>query len=202
MNYGEIKTAVAGVAHRTDLTALMDTFLLQAESDIRSDVRMLANEATTTLTLTTRTVAQPAGFMGVRRMVLNQADNPRQLEFLPPERLYASNIYTESGDPSVYTIEGSNFIFAPAPSGSPEALLHYISAFDAFTADGDTNDLATDYPGAYIYGMLKYLAIHIQDTENASVWSDIYRSNVGRANKETRRARTGARMIRTGVPTP
>lgn len=202
MNYGQIKTAVAGVVHRTDLTSLMDTFLAQAEADIRADVRMLENEATTTLTLSSRTIAQPSGFMGVKRMVLNKADNPRQLEYLPPERLYASEVYTLSGDPSAYTIEGNNFVFAPNPSGSPQALLHYFKAFDAFTVDGDSNALSTNYPGAYIYGMLKYLAIHIQDTENADTWSKIYGSNVNRANKETRRSRRGARMIRTGVPTP
>lgn len=203
MNYGDIKTAVTNIAVRSDLTAYMSTFTKQAESDIRSDVRVPEMEATATLSLTSRTVALPTGCLGVRRIVIDRSTAPWDLDYLPPNRLYSAAAYHESGgNPFAYTIEGTNLVFAPAPADNPNALVHYYKAFDAFSLDADTNALSTDHPNVYIYGMLKYVGIFLHDTEKAGLWSQLYASAVSKANGEAMRRRRGPRSARTGVSTP
>ncbi len=203
MNYGQIKTAVAEIAVRSDLTAHMSTFIAQCESDIRSDVRSPDMETTATLTLSSRTVALPAGCLSVRRIVMNKTTSPWDLDYLTPSSLYSSSIYHESGgDPAAFTIEGNNLVFAPEPANSPEALIHYFKAFDAFTLDSDTNALSQNHPNVYLYGMLKYVGVFLHDTEKAGLWSQMYASSVAKVNGEAQRQRRGPRAQRTGGATP
>lgn len=200
MNYGEIKTAVSGVLMRSDLSSSYDTFLAQTEADIRADVRVPSMEATATLTLSSRTVAVPTGFLAVRRIVMNSSTSAA-LDYLPPDRLYSSSIYHDSGDVAAYTIEGGNFVFAPAPANSPEALLHYWKAPTAFSADSDNNAISNEFPQIYIYGMLVYAGILI-DEARTETWLGAYRGAVNRANETARRGRSGTRLMRTGHAAP
>lgn len=201
MNFGELKSNAADFMDRGDISAGVLLCITLAEADIRRDIRMRENEATTTLTLTTRTVAVPSGFLAVKRLVMNSTVDAA-LDYLPPDRLYSSNVYHDSGTPKAYTIEGTNFIFAPEPSGSPEALLHYYKAFDVFAADADENALSINYPGAYLFGTLKHAGLYLRDKEQVVTYATAYNEEVAKINAEARRGRQGMRLRRTGMPAP
>lgn len=150
--YAQLKTAVAGWLHRSDLTTLIPDFVSLCEADIRRDLRVREMEQSATGSLSGSTLAIPTGFLEMRRVML--AD--RVQTYLTPAEF--NSVRTSSTDS--YTILGTNFVFQAA-SGSYQ--IDYYKAFDAFSADGDTNWLLTNHPDAYLFGSLAWACTYTQD---------------------------------------
>ena len=150
--YAQLKTAVAGWLHRSDLTTLIPDFVSLCEADIRRDLRVREMEQSATGALSGSTLAIPTGFLEMRRVML--AD--RVQTYLTPAEF--NSVRTSSTDS--YTILGTNFVFQAA-SGSYQ--IDYYKAFDSFSADGDTNWLLTNHPDAYLFGSLAWACTYTQD---------------------------------------
>lgn len=162
-NYGELKTAVANWAARSNLTARIPEFVSIAEGYIHYGImapnkrwaveplRIRAMEASADVTISAQTAALPTGYLAARRFYLDGADK-RQLDFLPPTDFWSRYAASDVGTPTAYTIEGENFVFAPVGSGTGKIL--YYRAFDALSDDADTNWLLTNQPGAYLFATL------------------------------------------------
>lgn len=190
--YAVLKSDIADFLAREDdpeLKVMIPTFIRLCEAKIRRDVRVRAMETSTDLTIDSRTEAVPTGFLETRRLVLDVTGS-RALDYLTPERLYASNIFEEQGAPSVYTIEGDNFVFAPEPSSSFTGKLLYFKAFDALSAEIDTNWLLTNAYDVYLYGALVSASEYVK--EDPSRWENRYMQAVDRVNYRDQMSKLGA----------
>lgn len=200
--FAQLKTDVASYLARSDLTATIPTFVQLCESRIRDQVRVAQMETTDdAFALTAQTVAVPTGFIGVRRIIIDSTSG-RALNYLPPERFWGATISTETSTPEAYTIEGTNFVFAPAPSTSINAKLLYIKAFDALSADSDTNWLLANHYDVYLYGTLAEAKGFIEDDEQGNKWLGLFNDAVSRVNGTANRGRRGAVLKRFGNTPP
>ncbi len=150
--YAQLKTAVASWLHRSDLTTLIPDFISLCAADIARDVRVREMEQSATGSLSGSTLAIPAGFLEVRRVMLAN----RVQTYVTP--LEFNSVRTSATDN--YTILGTNFVFQPA---ADDYQIDYYKNFDAFSADGDTNWVLTNHPDAYLFGSLAWACTYTQD---------------------------------------
>lgn len=145
MNWGEIKTAVAAYTHRSDLTALMPTFLELAEQRIyygeanSPKVRCAAMRQSTTLA----NGARPAGFLEAIKVA--EAGSPEKfLEYRPLERM--------PQEWNAYTWDGQTLVLSQ-DQGFPIDLTYYARLTTPL-ADSDENWLMANAPGVYLSSIL------------------------------------------------
>ena len=173
--YAELKTALANFSDRSDLTTRLPEFVALAETRIfygsqeapfNSDpLRIRAMETSSDLTISAQTVALPTRYLGLRRQYIS-GDNGLKINMVSPDAFWNNHAgSTDSGRPFEYTIEGEYFVFGPSPDATYTGKLLYWQKFAALSADGDTNWLLTNAPGAYLQGALIELYDYLKDFE-------------------------------------
>jgi hypothetical protein len=164
MNYGQLKTAVAAWANRSDLTSLLDTFRDLAEQriyfgspDLAVDQMRLAAMLTT---VTPFDGTLPADCLQIERLSASLSSTvKRTLEYRSLEQIAPHQVIT--GQPSFYSVQGSAVIFGPTFSYDVELL--YYARFTTPSADADTNYLLTNASGVYLYAMLIEIGQYLKD---------------------------------------
>lgn len=145
MNWGQIKAAVAAYTHRTDLDALMPTFLALAEQRIyygemnTPKVRCAAMRQFATLANGTR----PAGFLEAIK-VAESGSPDKPLEYRPIERM--------PQECRAYTWDGSTLVLSQ-DQGFPVDLTYYAKLTTPIS-DGDSNWIMDNTPAIYLAAML------------------------------------------------
>lgn len=191
--YADLTSDIVTWLDRDDLSFQMPLFVRLCEADIRRDVKIRAQETAVDLTLSSRIIPVPSGFMQARRLYLDD-DFDRSITYLSPLRFYAAQIYQGSGRVQAYTIEGDNFIFAPDPSGDPTAKLLYYKALDPIQTSGE-NWISNNAYDIYLYGTLMHAAIFLRDKEGAVAYQSLYRQAVNKLGAEEGRARIGGSSL-------
>lgn len=205
--FSELKTAVGNwLGGRSDLDARIPEFVTMAEARLnygadapfQSDRLRIDTMLTTSdvaLSADTATASLPTGYLEARRMYLS-GDTKRTLDYIAPTLFWGMNGANQSGLPRSYTIEGSSLVFAPVPDSAYTLKLLHYKAFDALSADDDTNWLLTNAPNAYLYGTLLEASIYTRNTSNQQLYLGLFRSAVNGLNKSSAMSQTsGAPMV-------
>jgi len=205
-NYSELKNAVQNWIGRTDSDFInrVDEFIDLTEDRIHygfgepgdqyysAPLRIRGMETTGTLTINGQTIAVPTGFLEERRIYLN-TDPKNDLVYLPPDRFWASTAGSRSagGKPVMYTIEGSNFIFAPSPDATYSGKVLYAKKMDALSNSTPTNWLITNAPSVYLYGALHEAMIWDYNDEGALKYINLYNGKINALARQDRLSKTG-----------
>jgi hypothetical protein len=154
MNWGEIKAAVAAYAHRSDLTAMLPTFLQLAEQRIyfgeanAPKVRVSAMRQFVTLA----DGARPTDFLDAIKLAEHdKPDSPltyRTLDRMPCEF-------------RAFSWDGQTLVLSRDQEFPVD--LTYHAKFDTPAADGDTNWLMTNAPGVYLASLLVEVGRYTRD---------------------------------------
>lgn len=190
MNWGELKAAVAAYTHRSDITALMPTFLELAEQRIyygeanSPKVRCAAMRQSTTLANGTR----PAGFLEAIKVA--EAGSPEKfLEYRPLERM--------PQDVRAYTWDGDTMVLSQ-DQGFPVDLKFY-SKLSTPVADGDSNWLLDNTPAIYLASMLVEVHRWAKDDATAAREAANYSSAVNALTSQEKAAAMSGSSLRTKV---
>lgn len=195
--YAVLKSDVADWLLRDDLTNAIPSFIRLCEANIRRDVKVRAMETSASITITSGVATLPDGFIEARRLILDNSTY-WALDYLPPDVLYSTQVYIESGSAVAYTIEGDSLIFRP--SASESGLLLYSKAFDALADDSDTNWLLTNAYDIYLYGTLIHTAPYLKDDARLMVWGEMYAKAVAGINKQSSLSQFAGSALKTMVP--
>lgn len=188
-NFGELKTAIANYAHRSDLTDMMSTFVSLASSRINKMLRVKEMEERATDSISSSPHPTPNDMIEMRNFQITNGGNREALRYLTPEQIDAEYGSAGSGLPRAYTVFDSQIELGPTPDGTYAAEMYYIAKVSALSADSDTNDVLTYYPEIYLYASLMEAAIYTEDDELAQKWLGLFEQEVYRANEATKRAR-------------
>lgn len=168
MNWGQIKATVAAYANRTDLAAMMPTFLELAEQRIYNGGAegevpplRLSNMLTT---VNPASLALPADFIEMKRVsAVMDGTYKKALDFKPLEVMASQE--TASGQPTYYSLQNTTLVYAPTFSFPVEII--YYARFPALVADADTNWLTNNASTAYISAMLIEVGYYLRDNDLA-----------------------------------
>lgn len=201
-SYGELKTAVANWMNRTDLEDRIPEFINIAAAKLNhgfgtdkfqvEPVRIDAMIESADLSPDANGLAaKPTGFLEARRLYVNGDPNDT-VEYLTPEDFWGRAGASDDGSPVFYTIEGSNFVFAPNGSGYTVKLLYY-KKFDAFSTDDDTNWLIDNYPFIYQSGALAEAYAYIEEPAMSQHWqAQFIQAVLGLQASSDRESRSGS----------
>ena len=193
--YTEVKTAIANWLNRSDLTTeISDDFIKLVEAEYNSKLRIKAMlTSDSSFSITGETVAVPTGFLQIRDFYIVSGSAKYSLTYMPPTQMDQIKGGSTSGRPTVYTILGSNFRFAPTPDATYTATLNYYKAIDALSGSTATNYILTNHPGVYLYGSLYHAANFLGGIEPRQVqqWQQQYTTALERLERNDREDQYG-----------
>lgn len=174
MTRAELLEKAKRYAHgRTDLEDLLPSFLLSAETDLKSGVpvgeplRLHDDIRTQTLYLSNGSTALPSGCAQVIRVTTDDGG-----------RYHAPEGYTGEG----YTIEGNSL----KATGSSVEVSYYIDLLP-LENDDDDNSISRQYPSIYLSLIAANIGIFMLDTEFAAVQRAEASRQIKAVNAEHRR---------------
>jgi len=186
MTYGELKAAIAGYLHRTDLTTEIIDFITRGEQRIGRDARLVENRILATVTPSSGIAALPTRFAEMRRVSTGTGSS---LRILTPVSAHAANNFGSSGNALAYYISGSINLL---PSSDTDIDIDYYEYPEPLAGSGDSalRPILTRYENLYINAAMAEASLFIQDYEAYGIWSQRYVAELQQANKAAAEAYT------------
>ena len=187
-NYTELQASLANWLNRSDLTTeIANDFIVLAEKDFNSKLRIRKQIAQTTITLTAgvETIALPSDFLQVRDFYILSGTQKYAMTYMTPPQMDQIRGTNTSGMPRVYTILGDTFRFSPIPDSNYSAVLNYYQQFNALSASNATNYILTNHPSIYLYGSLYHASNFLGGIEpnQAGQWEKMYQTALERLDR-------------------
>ena len=174
-----VEAEAASYLHRTDMTAVITTFMDRANTRVGQDFRTTSNTQSATLTSGSGYLL-PADF---KEMISVSTSGSGGLYALQPVSLTQNIDYgTAGGNAWGYAIAGG--YLQPTPGIASNINISYYAAL-ALPAVG-TNLLLTVYPNAYLWYGLFQASLYIQDREAVGEYLELYQDEMRRANAVNR----------------
>ena len=156
--YANLKSSVANWLGRSDLTNEIGDFVKLCEQDFNAKLvnhgyNRMINEAT--IVANAESEDLPTGFLGVNSIYVD-GSSKKSLNYVTPQQAFSSNMGSQNGEPSAYTIINSKIYFYPIPSTSYDVKMFYYKQFTSLASDSDTNDILTNHPDIYLFGTLYF----------------------------------------------
>lgn len=196
-NFGELKTSIASLLNRSDLTAKIPDFVTMLEARVNREVKFRNRrmEASSSLTFTGDEATLPADYLEARTVVWQS--NPRvRLEYMAPSMFETTYTTDTPGTPANYTIYGSTLQIGPYPNSAVGATLRYYQRLTSLSADSDANWLLTYHPDVYLYGSALESAPHLGDDNRIPIWLGFFDRAAAELQGEDARARWSGAPIR------
>lgn len=212
--YSTLKDAISSYAARSDTTFnnALDDFIDLAEFRLSygsgepgdplysPPLRVIGMEYQSDITISTQTASVPTGFLEAKRFYLS-ASPKIDLEYFPPDRFWQTALAADSttGQPSIYTIEGSSgaaqFVFALSPGDTYTGKLLYYKALDPLSGSNTTNWLIANHPRTYLNACMLEYGIWEDDDKTAQKYLGLVRSDVTALNRQYKEMQTSGAYL-------
>ena len=201
--YDGLIDAIAETLNREDLEESIPGWIVLAEEQHKTDLRIRDMLTRTTTQITARTLALPTGFLKFKRLRVSATSTgyPYPIEIVSGDELVrhwrAEDMGTGSPPlldrpanmPRYVSIDSvMEFDVDPSEYDDDEPYLQmlYWKSFTALSTTNTSNALLTRAPGAYFYGALVHSAPYLLDDERIQVWRNEYATIVARLNMNDR----------------
>ena len=174
-NYGELKSELSAYLFHQRLANRYDNCTQLFETSVNSRLRVLPMEASVLLTTTSGDVALPTDYITWRTVrptvatITAPSSLPpyKELEYVHPAYLPPVG----RGFDRLFTIEGNTFKVRPVDDRADAYELHYYGKVPTVVgANATTNWLLTEYPNAYLFGVLTELFAAQRNAEAAQLY--------------------------------
>lgn len=186
--YTSLQTDIATWARRSDLTALIPSFIALAENEIfRAHVtplRVREMETEATLTVANLAASLPADYLDARYIKLDNSTR-ETLYYFPPEKWKPSSY-------GYFTIVG-NEIRLPNGVSNDLKLVYYAKPEPLATTA--TNTILDNYYTAYLEGALKFAFSYVRDTPKAQLAQGALDNFLATANLKNKVALAGPLFV-------
>lgn len=174
-SYSDLQTTIASYLARSDLTAMIPTFIDFAESRLSRELRtrqMLKN-VTSPMVAGEAKVALPNDFLSIRDIFIQ--GNPRTgVTYFSPSSFTRETRADQSGKPIEYTIYGTDFVFSPIPDGAYTLELLYYARPSRLDEDTSSNVFLANYPDALLYASLLEAEPYLMNDTRVNTWGTMY----------------------------
>lgn len=153
----ELRTALEGWLHRSDMTARLDEFIALFEARFNRDVRVRGMEASMASTaLSSGAISNPTAFLAWKELRYDATDSytlePRPLEWV-------RNQHAQASAPLYFAVMDAQTVCWPT-SGS--VLGTYYRSLPSLTANA-SNWLLTSHPDLYLMGSLEEASVYTRN---------------------------------------
>ena len=189
--YTDLKTSVADYLARSDLTAVIPTFIVLAEDRINRKLRAHDMQVTASVTMSSGVGSLPADFLEWSSARWEGSARQQDLKYREPNSEEWRVRYRPNGDPSMFSIIGNQLKIRPVASGN--VTLDYYQKVTALSTSNETNWLIIRAPGVYLNYTLAEASLYLKDGEKAVAYLTLAESGLkdvtmdGDSNKLERR---------------
>jgi hypothetical protein len=201
-NYAELQSNIADFIHRSDLTAVIPTFIQLAEAKIANNIkgRKLIKTATLTLTSGSPTLALPTDYENMKSIVV--LSTPHSICEVITYRLLSSyNASGETGIPQFYNIIGDSIHFSKIPDSNYSVKITYETKLIPLSVTNTTNFVLTSFPYLYLYGSLIEASIFSNDVDQVQFYQTKYDAAVLDVNKRFEEEQKSNNLMRSSTIT-
>lgn len=173
--YAQLKSTIADYLNRDDLTSVIPTFIMLAESKFNRKLRVRQMVKRATATIDTSFFSPPADWLESKEFQLNT--NPiTKLEFITESygNELRSTRYSAAGKPIYYTVVGSQLEFIPTPDSEYQGEMTYYAKIPALSDSNTSNWLLAYAPDLYLYGALIEAEPYLKNDERVGLWGELY----------------------------
>ena len=173
--YSELKTTIASYLARSDLTAMIPTFIQLAELRLRREIRtrQMLVVATASTTGGDSTVGLPTDFLEMRDIHVNT--NPiTTLSYAAPNAFYNSYRATESGKPTEYTVLATELQLSPIPDSTYTLQMLYYAQPYFLSDTNPSNVFLVNFPDALLYAALGEAEPYLMNDARLQTWASLY----------------------------
>jgi len=173
--YTDLKNTIADYLARSDLTTQIPDFIRLAEQRLRRDlrIRQMLKVATADTTVNDSTVSLPSDFLAMKDLHLDT--NPvRVLQFQNTSNFFRNARTTDKGVPTMYTLLGSEFQFAPYPDAVYTLKMVYYHKPDFLSDSNASNLFLATCPDLLLYGALAEAEPYLMNDERLATWASLY----------------------------
>ena len=174
-SYSDLKTTIASYLARSDLTAMIPTFIQLAELRLRRDIRtrQMLIVATASTTGGVSTVGLPTDFLEMRDIHVNT--NPiTTMAYSAPNSFYSSTRVTESGKPTDYTVLATELQMSPIPDSTYSLQMLYYAKPDFLSDTNTSNTFLANFPDALLYASLGEAEPYLMNDARLQTWATLY----------------------------
>lgn len=198
--YTELKTAVADWLNRTDLTAVIPSFIALAESQFNQEERLRNQKSIVraTATFNAEYEALPGDYLEMLNLT-NQTTVPFQkVQFLSLNQWddYKRD-FTTLQVPKYYTIVGNQLQLLPVPGSDIVAEMIYYAKIPSLSDTNPDNWLLTNHPEVYLYGTLIQAAPYLKDDDRIATWNAMLEKSLDNIHQADDRALYAGSVIKT-----
>lgn len=193
--YTELQTAVANWLGRSDLTSRVPEFITLAQARINRQVRSkLMETKSTSISITAEYISVPTDFLQVKHFYVTSSTPRKSLE--PMDANTMTDSYTSTGQPKYFSVDGSQFRFAPTPDGTYTAtLVYYAKPATLVTTTQETNSLFPTNADLYLYASLLEAEGFLHDDPRIAVWKLGYDEALHHLNRASGNWQHGGPLI-------
>ena len=178
-NYADLKTEIANYLGRGDMTSQIPTFIRLAEERLRRElrIRQMLKVATASMTANDSTVALPTDFLAMKELHL--VTTPvSTLQFQTTSNFFQNARTTDIGKPTIYTLLGSEFQFAPVPDSNYTLKIVYYYKPDFLSDTNSSNLFLANAPDLLLYGSLAEAEPYLMNDERTQTWASLYERGI------------------------
>ena len=171
-NVGELKSELSAYLFHQRLANRYDNCIKLFETSANTRLRVRQMETFADLTLSAGgSVNLPTDYLTWRTVLWTDNTPFVELEYVHPAYMNTSNPSIR-GNPKLFMIVGSIINIKPEQTTPPAVRMHYYQKIPtlADAANSTTNWLLTEYPNAYLYGVLTELAAVQRNAEMAQLY--------------------------------
>ena len=173
-SYSDLKTRLAELLGRNDLSTQIDIAIDLVESELSTKLQSLKSNASATATATagTRTVTVPSGIEIVRGVQISASPfYLSQVAYQAGLDKYGQN----SGQPLSfsYDADGTVSLF-PLPDTAYTITFTGTADFTPLSGSAETNWIITNYPLLYLAGAMRHLCTYTEDVQRKAEFEAIY----------------------------
>jgi len=198
--YSELKTSIADYLNRSDLTAIIPTFIALAEAQINRDVRHWQMENRATTSFDGQYGTRPSDWIETIRLQLTGTGTTSMSlisqQAMADKRMSADNV---AGRPLFYTHSESQFELYPTPDGAYAAEVLYYQQVPALSDSATYNWLLRSAPDLYLYGALIHSAPYLVEDGRAAVFAQMYGAAVNQLNLQSEASKTSGAGLKLKV---
>lgn len=180
MNYAQLQSNIADFLNRTDLAAVIPTFIGLTEAQMERALRVRQMMGRSTAPIDTEYSALPADFLEAKTFKITSARPIQPVEFVTPEQMDAAQQQSAGaqGIPKYFTIIGNQIRVHPVPDATYTGELTYFTRLPKLSNTNTMNWLLSSSPDAYLYGSLMQAAPYLKDDERVAVWGTLYNTAI------------------------
>ena len=198
--YAELKTSVADFLNRSDLTAVIPTFIALTEAQMEREIRSYKQQKRSIAEIDTRYSSLPTDFLEPVRIHLDDTYQTRlELTSLDDMLELRQDTANATGKPRYYSIQADSIEVYPTPDAAYDAEILYYSTISKLSDANTSNWLLTSHPDAYLYGALLQSAPYLKDDNRIQVWSMLYSGAVSSINNQSKKATSGGSGLRKRI---